>query len=411
MKLEIDRKQLLQDLERLAQIGRDPATGGITRKALTREDADARRYVIERMRAVGLEVRHDEVGNVRARRRGSVDDPCVMSGSHLDSVPSGGKLDGPLGVVGAVAAVEALERAGVQTRLPIEVAIFVGEEGSRFPRGTIGSAAMSGHVAVDAILALRDPDGIVYRDALATYGDSGAPLPGRAPAGSIAGFVELHVEQGGVLEASGTPIGAVTAINGLVQRKVVLHGDANHAGATPMLLRKDALLAAAEWALAIERIARELGGGAVGTVGKLEVLPGGKNIIPGRVDAICDLRAPDPQLLSTLDERVVAALKECGARRGVGVEESRLQRVEPGAMHEGPMRAVEEAARACGLGSQRMPSGAIHDALHIAECAPSTMIFVPSIGGRSHCPTEDTAPEHLEQGCRVLAHALAILAG
>jgi hydantoinase/carbamoylase family amidase len=410
MDLAIDRKQLLADLEQLARIGRDPSTGGITRKALTREDAEARAYVAGRMRAAGLEVGHDEVGNLRGRRRGTVDGPSVMSGSHLDSVPSGGKLDGPLGVVGAVAAVEALARAGVQTRLPLEVIVFVGEEGSRFPRGTIGSAALSGHVAVDAILALRDPDGIVYRDALATYGDAGAPLPGRAPAGSIAAFVELHVEQGGVLESSGTPIGVVTAVNGLVQRKVVLHGDANHAGATPMALRKDALLAAAEWALAVERIARELGRGAVGTVGKLEVLPGGKNIIPGRVDAICDLRAPDPALLSALDERVVAALKDCGARRGVAVEESRLQRVEPGAMHEGPMGAVEEAARACGLASQRMPSGAIHDALHMAECTPSTMIFVPSIGGRSHCPTEDTAPEHLDQGCRVLAHTLALLA-
>jgi hydantoinase/carbamoylase family amidase len=177
-----------------------------------------------------------------------------------------------------------------------------------------------------------------------------------------------------------------------------------------MHLRKDALLAAAEWALAIERIARELGKGAVGTVGKLEVLPGGKNIIPGRVDAICDLRAPEGELLTALDERVLAALKEIGARRGVPVEESRLQRVDPGPMQEGPMRAVEEAARACGLGSQRMPSGAIHDALHMAEACPTTMIFVPSIGGRSHCPTEDTAPQHLEEGCRVLAHTLSILA-
>jgi hydantoinase/carbamoylase family amidase len=411
--VSIDTKQLLADLERLGRIGWDPASGGITRPALTKVDAEARAYVISRMRAIGLEVRHDEVGNVRARRRGQPeqsDGPVVMTGSHLDSVPKGGKLDGPLGVVGAVAAVEALERAGVKTRLPIEVAIFVGEEGSRFPRGTIGSAAMSGHVPVDAILALKDPDGVIYRDALATYGDTGAALPGRAADGSIAAFVELHVEQGGVLEASGTPIGAVTAINGLVQRRVVLLGDANHAGATPMNLRKDALLAAGEWALAIERIANELGRGAVGTVGKLEVSPGGKNIIPGRVDAICDLRAPEPALLTELDQRVVAALKECGARRAVGVEETLLQRVEPGPMHEGPMRAVELAARECGLASQRMPSGAIHDALHMAECAPATMIFVPSIGGRSHCPTEDTAPEHLEQGCRVLAHTLAILA-
>ena len=359
--LSIDRAQLLADLDRLSLIGRAP-DGGMTRRALSREDAEARSYVMERMRAAGLDVRHDEVGNVRARRRGrckAPDGPCVMTGSHLDSVPSGGKLDGPLGVVGALAAIEALDRAGVHTDKPIEIAIFVGEEGSRFPRGTIGSAAMSGHVAVEAILALQDPDGIVYRDALATYGDRGVPLPGCAEKGSIDSFVELHVEQGGVLEASGVPIGVVTAIAGLVQRRVAFLGDANHAGATPMNLRHDALLAAADWCLSVERAAQVVGGGAVGTVGKLEVSPGGKNIIPGRVDAICDLRAPQPLLLSAIDELVLAALRASAAPRGVEFEQVLLQRVEPGPMDERPMRAVEAAAAACGLLAQRMPSGGL----------------------------------------------------
>jgi allantoate deiminase len=329
-----------------------------------------------------------------------------MTGSHLDSVPSGGTLDGPLGVVGAVAAVEAL--GSVETERPIEIVVFVGEEGSRFPRGTIGSAAISGHVSVDRILALSDSDGVRYSDALATYGDAGAPIPCRT---NVHSFVELHVEQGGVLEAASTPIGVVTAIAGLVQRQVRFSGDANHAGATPMNLRRDALLAAAEWALRIEATARELGGGAVGTVGKMEVHPGGKNIIPGRVDAICDLRAPDAQLLSALDARVVAALRELCEVRGVEVEQSLLQRVEPGPMHEPAMAAVERASASAQLASRRMPSGAIHDALHMAEICPTTMIFVPSIGGKSHCPTEATDPQHLVQGCEVLAHALLDLAG
>ncbi len=402
--LEIDREQLLADLEALSLIGRGP-DGGITRKALSPEDRDARRYVADRMRAAGLNVTHDQVGNLRGRRAGRSSGPAVMTGSHLDSVPSGGKLDGPLGVVGAIAAVQSL--GDLKTERAIEITVFVGEEGSRFPRGTIGSAALSGHLPLAEVLALRDPDGITYGQALDTYQDSGELVPVCAP---VHAFVELHVEQGGVLEREGIPIGVVTAINGLVQRRVTFHGDANHAGATPMNLRKDALLAASEWALAIERIARELGGGAVGTVGKLEVQPGGKNIIPGRVDAICDLRAPDRALLSALDEQVVAALREA-ERRGVRVEESRLQRVEPGPMSEAPMRAVEQAAAECRLAARRMPSGAIHDALHMGDCCPSTMIFVPSIGGKSHCPTEDTAPEHLVQGCRVLAHTLAILAG
>jgi hydantoinase/carbamoylase family amidase len=403
--MNIDLDRLLADLDHLSKIGRG-ADGGITRKALSPEDRDARSYVAGRMRQAGMQVRHDEVGNLRGLRPGRSDGPVVMTGSHLDSVPSGGKLDGPLGVVGAVAAIEALNRARVETARPIEITVFVGEEGSRFPRGTIGSAALSGHIAVSDVLALRDPDGVTYGQALATYGDLGAPLPART---DVHAFVELHVEQGGVLEAERVPIGVVTAINGLVQRKVAFHGDANHAGATPMSLRQDALLAAAEWTLEIERLAKELGGGAVGTVGKLEVFPGGKNIIPGRVDAICDLRAPDRALLTALDERVVAALR-VAEKRNVRTEESRLQRVEPGPMSEAPMRAVEQAAAECELSSRRMLSGAIHDALHMADCCPSTMIFVPSIGGKSHCPTEDTAPQQLADGCRVLAHTLAILA-
>jgi allantoate deiminase len=405
--VKINRAGLLGDLDRLSQIGRG-ADGGITRRALSPEDAEARRFVADRMRALGLEVRHDEVGNLRGRRPGGAG-PVVMTGSHLDSVPSGGRLDGPLGVVGALAAVEAL--GDRRTTRPIEVVVFVGEEGSRFRRGTIGSAAISGHVSVAAVHALTDGDGVCFSDALATYGDSGAPVPARAEPGSIHAFVELHVEQGGVLEAEGVPIGAVTAIAGLVQRTVTFLGDANHAGATPMTLRRDALAAAAAWCLRIETAAREVGGGAVGTVGKLEVFPGGKNIIPGRVEAVCDLRAPSGELLSALDALVVASLHGIGEQRGVEVEQMLLQRVEPGPMHELAMSAVERAAHAAGLSSRRMPSGAIHDALHMAEICPTSMIFVPSIGGKSHCPVEDTDPQELAQGCEVLAHALLELAG
>jgi allantoate deiminase len=413
--VRIDEAQLLADLERLGKIGLG-SDGGITRRALSPEDAEARAYVAGRMRAAGLEVRHDEVGNLRGWRRArdgaawDSPEPVVMTGSHLDSVPSGGKLDGPLGVVGAVCAVEALEAAGVATRRPIEVIVFVGEEGSRFRRGTIGSAALSGHVAVADVLKLVDPDGIRYADALASYGDTGAALPARAEPGRIHAFVELHVEQGGVLESASLPIGAVTAIAGLVQRTVSFLGDANHAGATPMALRRDALLAAAQWALGIERAARDVGGGAVGTVGKLTVEPGGKNIIPGRVDAICDLRAPTAELLSALDGFVVSSLHGIGDQRGVEIEQQLLQRVEPGPMHELCIAAVERAAAAAGLRARRMTSGAIHDALHVAEIAPASMIFVPSIGGKSHCPTEATEPRHLVQGVEVLAHTLALLA-
>ncbi len=410
MKLTIDAQQLVADLDHLGQLGLGP-DGGITRKALSVEDAEARRYVATRLAAAGLTIAHDEVGNLRARRAGTDASAApVLTGSHLDSVPSGGRFDGPLGVVGALVAVEALNRAGVPTRRPIEVVVFVGEEGSRFARGTIGSAALSGHVAVADILALVDADGLRYGDALATYGDVGSPVRTKAAPGEVAAFVELHVEQGGILEASGTPIGVVTAIAGLVQRAISFVGDANHAGATPMHLRKDALLGAAELALEIERIAQRLGGGAVGTVGKLEVLPGGKNIIPGRADLICDLRAPNGELLTAIDNEVVAAATRIAAARGLGLEERRLQRVDPGIMAEDAIRAVERAAARAELGSERMVSGAIHDALHMAEICASTMIFVPSVGGKSHCPTELTRTADLVRGSEALAYALVELA-
>jgi allantoate deiminase len=408
MKLAVDVARLAADLEALSRIGRDPE-GGITRRALSPEDAAARRVVIERLCALGLDVRHDEVGNVRARW-GSWDAPAVMTGSHLDTVPRGGHLDGPLGVVGAVEAVATLKAAGLSPRRPIEVVVFVGEEGSRFRRGTIGSAAISGHVKVSDIHALKDPDGIDYKTALATYGDAGAPISARLEPGQADSFVELHVEQGGVLEAESLKIGAVTAITGLVQRQVTFLGEANHAGATPMHLRRDALLTSAQWALKVELGAREVGGGAVGTVGKLEVFPGGKNIIPGRVEAICDLRAPTPELLSALDGFVVSSLHGIGEQRGVEIEQSLLQRVEPGPMAERPILAVERAAKDASLPSRRMTSGAIHDALHMAEICPATMIFVPSRGGRSHCPAEDTALEEMAGGVEVLARTLYALA-
>lgn len=411
MTFTVDGEQLLLDLARLSEHGRASSGGGWTRPALSESDARARRIVADRLAALGLSIRHDEVGNLRARRAGRDPNAApVMTGSHLDSVPSGGYLDGPLGVAGAVAAIEALGRAGVTTERPIDVVVFVGEEGSRFPRGTLGSAAVSGELTVAEVLALVDGDGVSFRDALATYGDLGAALPARIHRGAVHAFVELHVEQGGVLEASGATIGAVTSIAGLVQREAVFFGAANHAGATPMHLRRDALLAAAEWALAVEEAARAVGGGAVGTIGKITVLPGGKNIIPGRVEAIVDLRAPDSDRLDALDARVVAALQHAGRRR-VTVAERRLQRVEPGRMEEPVIAAVERAAATIGLRSQRLVSGAIHDALHMAEVAPSSMIFVPSIGGKSHCPEEESTPEHIVAGATVLAYVLADLAG
>ena len=402
----LSASRLARDLERLAAFGRDPS-GGWTRPALTEPDAQARAYVRDEMRAMALVVSHDEVGNLIGRRGGN-DSPPVLTGSHLDSVPRGGRFDGPLGVVGALEAVRALDEAGIATARPIEVIVFTGEEGSRFPRGTIGSAAMSGELPLGEILSLRDRDGVRFLDALATYGDEGAPRPARRAPGSVHAFVELHIEQGSVLESRRIDVGAVTAIQGLVQHLVRVEGDANHAGATPMDLRRDALAGAAEMVLAIERIARTVGG--VATVGRLEVEPGGVNIIAGAASFSIDLRAPTPAILDELDRQILAALAEISARRDLRLESTRRQRVEPGVCDEQVIAAVEKAAVAAGASAIRLPSGAIHDALHMGSLCPAGMIFVPSVSGKSHCPEEESDLQAMLRGCEVLAHTLAILA-
>ncbi|HKA92066.1 MAG TPA: Zn-dependent hydrolase [Haliangiales bacterium] len=405
MKLKGER--LARDLERLATFGRDP-DGGWTRPALSPADAQARAYVREEMLAMGLAVVHDEVGNLIGRRRGARDDAPVVTGSHLDTVPRGGRFDGPLGVAGALEAVRALDEAGVTTGRPIEVVAFTGEEGSRFPRGTIGSAAMSGDVPVAEIFALEDRDGVRFLDALATYADAGAPRPARRPPGSVHAFVELHIEQGGVLEARRIAVGAVTAIQGLVQHVARVRGDANHAGATPMHLRRDALAGAAEMVLAVERVAEEVG--AVATVGRLEVEPGGYNIIPGAATLSIDLRAPDAGTLDELDRQIRAELIAAAERRALHLELTRRQRVEPAACAELVISAVERAAAEAGASVMRLPSGAIHDALHMGALCPTGMIFVPSVGGKSHCPEEESGLPEMLRGCEVLARTLAILA-
>jgi len=331
-----------------------------------------------------------------------------MTGSHLDTVPRGGRYDGPLGVVGAIEAVRAIAEAEIVTRRPIEVAVFVGEEGSRFGRGTVGSAALAGDVPVADILALRDAAGVTFADALATYGDTGRPRPARRS--DVDAFVELHIEQGGVLESRNTPIGVPTAIAGLIQQVIRFTGDANHAGATPMDLRRDALVGAAELAVTVERIAAEVGGGSVATVGRFDVEPGAFNIIPGAVTLATDLRAPSPGLLDALAARVSEAAERIAGERRLSVEVRRRQRVEPGPLDERCVAAVERAAAAAGLASHRMVSGAIHDALHVANCAAAGMIFIPSKGGKSHCPEEESSLADMLLGCEVLARTLVDLA-
>ena len=406
--MRIDSARIAADLETLAQWGRD-ADGAMTRLALSKEDAAARAWVRDRMRSLGMDVWADEVGNLFGRRRGKKGGAMVLTGSHLDSVPAGGRYDGPFGIVGPLEVMRAWNEAGVETDDDVVVVVFVGEEGSRFRRGTLGSAAASGYLKVSDILELVDADGVRFADALKMYGDDPkCTTPARI---TPKAFVEMHIEQGGVLESRKIPVGVVEAIAGLFQFVVRFTGDANHAGATPMSLRRDALAAAAEVVSAIEFHATSIGHGAVGTVGKIELAEGAAlNIIPGECTIGIDLRAPRADILDAMEEQLREVVRRAGEKRRVATEITVRQKVAPGPMDARVQEALAKAAAAAGFEHLRMPSGAIHDALHMAECCPSSMLFVPSRGGKSHCREEQTDPEDLARGTLVLAHALRALA-
>ena len=406
--MKIDSGRIASDLETLAQWGRG-ADGAMTRLALSKEDAAARAWVRDRMRWLGMDVWADEVGNLFGRRRGNKGGALVLTGSHLDSVPAGGRYDGPFGIVGPLEVIRAWNEAGVETEDDVGVVVFVGEEGSRFRRGTLGSAAASGYLKVSDILALVDADGVKFADALKTYGDDPpCTTPARV---APKAFVEMHIEQGGVLESRKVPVGVVEAIAGLFQFVVRLTGDANHAGATPMALRRDALAAAAEVVSAIEFHATSIGHGAVGTVGKIELAEGAAlNIIPGECTIGIDMRAPRADILDAMEEQLREVVRRAGEKRRVQTEITVRQKVAPGPMDTRVQEALAKAAAAAGFEHLRMPSGAIHDALHMAECCPSSMLFVPSRGGKSHCREEQTDPEDLARGTLVLAQALRALA-
>ena len=402
-------ERFLADLARYRRVGAG-ADGAIDRPALGPADCEARRMLLADLAAAGAHATVDAVGNVYGRA-GAEGAPAVAAGSHLDTVPRAGAYDGPVGVLAALEVLRALGAARARTLRPVELVCFTGEEGSRFPKGTLGSAVAAGALALDEALALRDASGVTLREAVvAAHGDPGA-LPRPDARGRFESYVELHVEQGGVLERERTRVGAVERICGLVQLTATFRGETNHAGTTPMALRRDALAGAAAFVSAAEERARADRSGAVATVGWLHAEPGGYNQIPGLARLGVDVRAPDPGALDALVADLRAAAAQIAAARALAVEMAERQRVEPAALDPDYVAAVEEAARARGVSVRRMDSGAVHDALKLAPVVPSAMIFVPSVGGKSHTPEELTRDEDLVTGLTVLCEVIARRAG
>jgi len=371
--------------------------------AFSEADLKGRAFFMNRMEEAGLAVRIDVAGNIVGRREGSVEGvPPIVIGSHLDSVPNGGRYDGALGAAAGLECAAVLEEAGVTLRHSLEVIIFTDEEG-----GLIGSKALVGELEAKT-LEIMTPGGFSVREGIVAAGGDPSRLGEAARRkGDIAAYLEIHIEQGGVLDGKGIPVGIVEGIVGIARWEVVIDGFANHAGTTPMDQRRDALLAAAHLIAAVNRVVTERPGRQVGTVGRIRVEPGAVNVIPGRAEMSLELRDLDADKIHGIFERIKEEAGKIAVNTGTKIGFTAIEeRTLPALTDERIRGVIEEAAEELGLASLRMPSGAGHDAQSIARIAPIGMIFIPSAGGISHSPLEFSRPEDVRNGASVLLETL-----
>ena len=401
----IDGGRLRRHLEELSAFGR-PAGGsfadGVSRIAYSDADVAGRRYVVGIMEAAGLKPRIDAAGNIVARRAGSDDGlPPVLFGSHIDSVPNGGNFDGDLGSLAAIEAVQALNESGVTTRRPLEVVVWTNEEGYAFNNGLCGSRAAAGRLEEGELDQVWN--GVKKSDAIRKIGGEPARIgEARGKPGSFHCYLELHIEQGGTLDAAGIPIGIVEGIVAIDRYDVGIRGFANHAGTTPMPQRRDALVAASHLTIAVNEIVRREAGRQVGTVGQMEVTPNAPNVVPGLVKLTVELRDLASAKIVKLAEQIRTLAGEIASQTGTEID------MRPAAHHSAALAtpevqaSIEAAAARLGLQTRRLPSGAGHDAQMMATLGPMGMIFVPSVGGISHAPKEFSRWEDCARGADVL---------
>jgi N-carbamoyl-L-amino-acid hydrolase len=409
MSLHVDAQRLLHRLDELGAIGAIHGPNGergCARLALTDADRDGRDLVVTWMRDLGLVVEIDEIGNVFATRPGTDPDLApVMTGSHIDTVRTGGRFDGNLGVLAGLEVIEALTTAGIETTRGITVAFFTDEEGARFQPDMLGSLVHVGGMPLEHALDIRAvDDGARLGDELARIGYAG-PLP--VPAARFPhAFVELHIEQGPILEDEGITIGVVEGVQGISWTELTLTGQSAHAGTTPMRLRRDPLLAGARIVDAARSIATELGGTQVATVGRFEPHPDLVNVVAQQVTLTVDLRNTSEAELRRAEQRMTELTLDICAAEGVLVESRSLARFEPVAFDPVMVDRVETVARRLGHSTRRMSSGAGHDAQMLSRVCPTAMIFTPSIAGLSHNIAEDTHPDDIAAGADVLLNVL-----
>jgi N-carbamoyl-L-amino-acid hydrolase len=392
--------------ERLASLATLGATAaGIDRPLFSGAERAARERFVRWAREDGLSVDQDGVGNVFARLDGVGAGPPVQCGSHLDTVKDGGAYDGAYGVIGGLEALRRIAASGERPRRSLEVVAWAGEEGSRFPLGCLGSSVYAGLTPFDEVTALVADDGETFASALRGPNGLLAGIPVRDGFSPPAAYVELHIEQGPVMERAGARLGIVSAIAGQRRFGVAVEGVAGHAGTVPMTGRADALCAASEIVLAVEHVAREARD-TVATVGRLVVEPNQTNIVPGRVAFRIDLRSVDDAFIDAADREIRARAAEIAARRGTAVSIETLERRAAVPMEMRMRELVHAACTALDPHAMVLASGAGHDAMCVAHVAPTAMIFVPSIGGRSHVGDERTEPADLDLGADALAAVL-----
>lgn len=404
--LSINAERLLGRLHGLGQIGRDEQ-GRLARVAATDADKAGRDTLVEWMKDAGLTVSIDRIGNIFGIWKGAGDADPVMVGSHIDTVVNAGIYDGNYGVLAGLEVIETLRAAGFAPVRPIVVGAFTNEEGARYAPDMMGSLVYAGGLDVDEALATVGNDGTVLGEELARIGYAGDQEPGFL---TPYAYVELHIEQGPVLEQVGVPIGAVENLQGISWQRVTIDGTANHAGTTPMSMRRDAGHAAARVMTFLRDYVTNSNAHSVATVGNLRLEPNVINVIPSRAVFTVDLRDPDESRLQDAEAALARYLDELSAKEQVRISVERLARFEPVIFDTALVERIEAAARRLGLPSRRMTSGAGHDAQMIARIAPSAMIFVPSRGGISHNPREHTEPDALIAGANVLLDVVKQLA-
>ncbi len=404
--LRVSWARLRGRLDELGAIG-STGDGGCARLALTDEDRAGRDLVVSWMRDLGLRVDVDGIGNVVGTWPADATEPPVLTGSHIDTVRTGGIYDGNLGVLAGLEAVETIITSGIDLARPVAVAFFTNEEGARFAPDMFGSLVYVGGLALEEALDTVGVDGAVVGAGLERIGYVGPmPCPARPPAA----FVELHIEQGPVLEAGNVDIGAVTGVQGISWQEVTVTGQSNHAGTTPMAHRHDPAYVAGAVAVFARSLASEMGPPQVATVGRIELHPNLVNVVPARATFTVDLRNTSEADLQHAEAALTARLDQLAAAEGVTIETRTLARFAPVAFDEAMVDRVERVARDHGRGVRRMPSGAGHDAQMLARVCPTAMVFTPSVGGVSHNPAELTHDPDLEAGANVLLAVMVELA-